>query len=58
MTYISILILARDHIWLNPGFQEQLVLFELCQYAPGPSNGIYLKWRTQLDHKLRAAGLR
>ncbi|KIM46368.1 hypothetical protein M413DRAFT_65079 [Hebeloma cylindrosporum] len=49
---------ARDHIWPNPGFQEQLVLLELCQYAPGPSNGIYVKWRTQLDHKLRAAGLR
>jgi len=49
---------ARDHIWPNPGFQEQLVLFELCQYAPGPCNGIYVKWRTQLNHNLRAAGLR
>ncbi|KAI3612299.1 mapk phosphatase 2, partial [Moniliophthora roreri] len=32
---------ARDQIWVNPGFQEQLVLFELCQYAPSPENGIY-----------------
>lgn len=58
MIWVFILILARDHIWPNPGFQEQLVLFELCQYAPGPSNGIYVKWRSQLEHKLRAAGFR
>jgi len=49
---------ARDQIWLNPGFQEQLVLFELCQYAPSPSNGIYANWRAQLDRKLKASGLR
>ncbi|CAA7260027.1 unnamed protein product [Cyclocybe aegerita] len=49
---------ARDQIWPNPGFQEQLVLFELCQYAPSPSNGIYVKWRTQLERRLAAAGLR
>ncbi|PPQ77394.1 hypothetical protein CVT25_010976 [Psilocybe cyanescens] len=48
---------ARDHIWPNPGFQEQLVLFELCQYAPSRSNGIYVNWRTQLERRLRAAGL-
>ncbi|KAL1675402.1 protein-tyrosine phosphatase-like protein [Schizophyllum commune] len=48
---------ARDQIWPNPGFQEQLVLFELCQYAPSRSNGIYSSWRTKLDRRLRAAGL-
>lgn len=49
---------VREQIWPNPGFQEQLVLFELCQYAPSPSNGIYVQWRTNLDRRLRAAGLR
>lgn len=48
---------ARDQIWPNPGFQEQLVLFELCQYKPSPSNGIYSSWRTKLERRLRAAGL-
>ncbi|KAJ6628847.1 protein-tyrosine phosphatase-like protein [Mycena sp. CBHHK59/15] len=49
---------ARDQIWPNAGFQEQLVLFELCQYAPSPFNGIYQSWRLKLDRQLRAAGLR
>ncbi|KAF9534728.1 protein-tyrosine phosphatase-like protein [Crepidotus variabilis] len=49
---------ARDQIWINPGFHEQLVLFELCQYSPSPSNGIYYNWRTKLDRRLREAGLR
>ncbi|KAJ7284019.1 protein-tyrosine phosphatase-like protein [Mycena rebaudengoi] len=48
---------ARDQIWPNAGFQEQLVLFELCQYAPSPHNGIYQSWRYKLDRQLRAAGL-
>ena len=48
---------ARNQIWPNIGFQEQLVLFELCQYMPSPSNGIYTNWRSQLERKLRAAGL-
>ncbi|KAJ6583478.1 protein-tyrosine phosphatase-like protein [Mycena vulgaris] len=48
----------RDQIWPNAGFQEQLVLFELCQYAPSPTNGIYQSWRYKLDRQLRAAGLR
>ncbi|KAJ7803701.1 hypothetical protein B0H14DRAFT_3776843 [Mycena olivaceomarginata] len=39
-------------IWPNAGFQEQLVLFELCQYQPSPS------WRYKLDRQLRAAGLK
>ncbi|KAF7355838.1 MAP kinase phosphatase 2 [Mycena venus] len=49
---------ARDQIWPNPGFQEQLVLFELCQYQPSPSDGIYQSWRYKLDRQLRAAGLK
>nr|GAT49055.1 MAP kinase phosphatase 2 [Mycena chlorophos] len=48
---------ARDQIWPNAGFQEQLVLFELCQYAPSPMNGIYRSWRTRLEQRLRAAGM-
>ncbi|KAF8165517.1 protein-tyrosine phosphatase-like protein [Crassisporium funariophilum] len=48
---------ARDQIWPNPGFQEQLVLFELCQYNPSPANGIYTNWRNQLDRKLQAMGM-
>ncbi|KAJ7284494.1 protein-tyrosine phosphatase-like protein [Mycena rebaudengoi] len=48
---------AREQIWPNAGFQEQLVLFELCQYAPSPYNGIYQSWRYKLDGRLRAAGL-
>jgi dual specificity phosphatase 12 len=58
--YFSLLLttkLAREQIWPNPGFQEQLVLFELCQYAPSPYNGIYQSWRYKLDGRLRAAGL-
>ncbi|KAF7301859.1 MAP kinase phosphatase 2 [Mycena indigotica] len=48
---------SRDQIWPNAGFQEQLVLFELCQYAPSPMNGIYRSWRTKLEQQLRAAGM-
>ncbi|KAK7445733.1 hypothetical protein VKT23_014728 [Stygiomarasmius scandens] len=43
---------AREQIWVNAGFQEQLVLYELCRYAPSPSEGIYVKWRTTLDRRL------
>ncbi|KAJ7722004.1 phosphatases II [Mycena metata] len=43
---------SREHIWPNAGFQEQLVLFELCQYAPSPSNGIYRSWRYKIDRHL------
>ncbi|TFK43706.1 protein-tyrosine phosphatase-like protein [Crucibulum laeve] len=49
---------VRDQIWPNAGFQEQLVLFELCQYYPHPSNGFYANWRAQLNRRLQAAGLR
>jgi dual specificity phosphatase 12 len=44
---------AREQIWPNPGFQEQLILFELCQYAPSPSNGIYVSWRQKIERKLK-----
>ncbi|KAK0242549.1 phosphatases II [Armillaria gallica] len=49
---------ARDQIWPNAGFQEQLVLWELCDYNPTPDNGFYRTWRLQLDRRLAAAGLR
>ncbi|KAJ7591614.1 protein-tyrosine phosphatase-like protein [Mycena floridula] len=49
---------VRDTVWPNAGFQEQLVLFELCQFSPGPHQGIYVNWRMQLDHRLSTAGLR
>ncbi|KII94940.1 hypothetical protein PLICRDRAFT_96332 [Plicaturopsis crispa FD-325 SS-3] len=45
----------REQIWPNPGFVEQLVLFQLCQYNPTPSNGIYWNWRHQIERRLRAA---
>ncbi|EPQ59013.1 phosphotyrosine protein phosphatases II [Gloeophyllum trabeum ATCC 11539] len=45
---------AREQTWVNPGFQEQLVLFELCQYNPTPTNGIYVTWRHQITHRLAA----
>ncbi|KIK67937.1 hypothetical protein GYMLUDRAFT_256744 [Collybiopsis luxurians FD-317 M1] len=48
---------CREQIWVNPGFQEQLVLYELCQYAPSQTNGIYVSWRHKLNNRLAAAGL-
>lgn len=48
---------AREQIWIAPGFVEQLVLFELCEYQPSYTNGIYVKWRHTLDNGLRARGL-
>ncbi|KAJ7590886.1 phosphatases II [Mycena floridula] len=44
---------VRPQIWIQGGFVEQLVLFELCQYNPTPSNGIYANWRAQLDRHLQ-----
>ena len=44
---------AREQIWLNPSFQEQLVVFEACRYAPSPNDGIYRKWRYQLEEARR-----
>ncbi|KAI0787045.1 phosphatases II [Irpex lacteus] len=44
---------AREQVWILPGFQEQLVLFELCQYAPTPNEGIYKKWRQKISRHVR-----
>ncbi|CAL1701140.1 unnamed protein product [Somion occarium] len=44
---------AREQVWINPGFQEQLVLFELCRYAPSPSEGIYQNWKRGVQRALR-----
>ncbi|KAH7931197.1 phosphatases II [Leucogyrophana mollusca] len=44
---------AREQAWFNAGFQEQLVLFELCRYAPSPSCGIYASWRSNVAKHLR-----
>ncbi|KAJ7167843.1 phosphatases II [Mycena filopes] len=43
---------VREEIWPNPGFQEQLVLFELCRYAPSQSDGIYQNWRYKINQQL------
>jgi len=40
----SLFLSARDSIWINPGFQEQLVLFQICQYNPHPGDGVYASW--------------
>ncbi|TCD69842.1 hypothetical protein EIP91_005919 [Steccherinum ochraceum] len=44
---------AREQVWINPGFQEQLVLFELCQYNPHPNDGIYKRWRQKIQQHVR-----
>ena len=36
---------------------EQLVIYELCEYAPSPTNGIYINWRTTVDRNLAAASM-
>lgn len=46
---------AREQIWINESFIEQLVLFELCGYQPSETNGIYMNWKLRID---REAGLR
>ncbi|KAI0053821.1 phosphatases II [Auriscalpium vulgare] len=43
----------REQIWPNVGFQEQLSLFEMCRYAPSPTEGIYVRWRQNLDRRLQ-----
>ncbi|TFK55445.1 phosphatases II [Heliocybe sulcata] len=43
---------AREQTWVNPGFQEQLVLFELCRYNPTPTDGIYVSWRHKINNQL------
>lgn len=34
--------------FINGLLQEQLVLFELCRYAPHENEGIYRKWRQKI----------
>ncbi|KAI0677036.1 phosphatases II [Trametes maxima] len=45
---------AREQVWIIPGFQEQLVLFGLCQYNPTPTEGIYVRWRQKIDRYLQS----
>jgi len=52
----SLFLSARDSIWINPGFQEQLVLFQICRYNPHPGDGVYASWKSKVDRKLKAAG--
>ena len=44
---------ARKQIWINAGFQEQLVIWEICQYNVTPDNGVYKKWRMKLENSLK-----
>lgn len=44
---------AREQVWINPGFQEQLVLWGICQYNVTPDNGVYKKWRMKIDNALQ-----
>ncbi|KAJ7922487.1 hypothetical protein B0H13DRAFT_1982773 [Mycena leptocephala] len=39
---------ARHQIWSNASLHEQLILFEMCQYQPSPSN-CYQSWRYKLS---------
>ncbi|KAN0128547.1 phosphatases II [Lactarius tabidus] len=43
----------REQIWPNAGFIEQLSLFEMCRYAPSMDEGIYVRWRQNIDRQLR-----
>ncbi|KAF8488496.1 phosphatases II [Russula emetica] len=42
---------GREQIWINESFQYQLSLFELCRYAPSMDEGIYVRWRQNLDRQ-------
>jgi len=44
---------AREQVWINPGFQEQLVLWGICQYNVTTDNGVYKKWRMKIDSALQ-----
>ncbi|KAI0306847.1 phosphatases II [Multifurca ochricompacta] len=43
----------REQIWPNAGFLEQLSLFEMCRYAPSMEEGIYVRWRQNIDRQLQ-----
>ncbi|KAA1466692.1 phosphatases II [Dentipellis sp. KUC8613] len=44
---------VREQIWPNAGFQEQLSIFEMCRYQPSMNEGIYVRWRQNLDRRLQ-----
>ena len=44
----------REQVWIRPGFQEQLVLWGICQYNVTPDNGVYKKWRMKIENNLRS----
>ncbi|KAI9507502.1 phosphatases II [Russula earlei] len=44
---------TREQIWLNESFQYQLSLFESCGYAPSMEEGIYVRWRQNLNRQLQ-----
>ena len=44
--------IAREQVWFNAGFHEQLVLFELCRYQPSQTCPYYVGWRQKLDAHL------
>lgn len=46
---------VREQIWILPGFQEQLVIWGICQYNVTPENGIYKNWRIMLNNNLNHA---
>jgi dual specificity phosphatase 12 len=48
--------MAREQSWIRQGFVEQLVLFELCHYAPGDNN-LYLQWRDRRRLADQEAGI-
>lgn len=39
---------VREQVWINQGFQEQLVIFQIDQYDPHPEHGAYLGWRIKV----------
>ncbi|KAH9985194.1 phosphatases II [Russula compacta] len=48
--------IGREQIWINAGFHEQLLLFELCRYLPSEQEGIYVRWRQNLQRHLQGRG--
>ncbi|KAF9651121.1 phosphatases II [Thelephora ganbajun] len=46
---------AREQVWINPGFQEQLAIWGMCQYNITPDNGIYRNWRMKIERALSSA---
>jgi len=46
---------AREQVWVNPSFHEQLVVFEACRYNPHAGDGIYVKWFNKLQDAQRRA---